>query len=99
MQQSSPTSRVLGVAEDCYMLSILLAVPSCFNVFFGMMSSLHPTSFLMMTCSFTTSRILGVSEDCCMLAILLAVPSCFNGFFWYGAIPTSYIFADFNDLL
>ena len=33
MQQSSatplPTSRVLGVAEDCCMLSIILAVPCC----------------------------------------------------------------------
>ena len=38
MQQSSATpslytSSFLGVAEDCCMLSILLAVPSCFNSF------------------------------------------------------------------
>ena len=37
MQQSSATQSLhlwfLGVAEDCCMLSILLAVPSCFNSF------------------------------------------------------------------
>ena len=48
MQQSFaiplPTSMFLGVAEDCCMLSLLLAVPSCI---FGTVSSLHPTSFLM----------------------------------------------------
>ena len=36
MQQSSATPSLhlwfLGVAEDCCMLSILLAVPSCFNI-------------------------------------------------------------------
>ena len=42
-----PTSWFLGVAEDCCMLSILLAVPSCFNSF-GTVSSLHPTSFLIL---------------------------------------------------
>ena len=50
MQQSSATPKNQrcreGVAEDCCMLSILLAVPSCFNIF-GTVSSLHPTSFLM----------------------------------------------------
>ena len=50
MQQSSATPSLhlwfLGVAEDCCMLSILLAVPSCFNSFWhGVI--LHPTSFLM----------------------------------------------------
>ena len=37
MQQSSATQSLhlwfLGVVEDCCMLSILLAVPSCFNSF------------------------------------------------------------------
>ena len=54
MQQSSATPSLhlwfLGVAEDCCMLSILLAVPSCFNSFWHgvtSVSSLHPTSFLM----------------------------------------------------
>ena len=49
MQQSSATPpyiMILGVAEDCCMLSILLAVPSCFNIF-GTVSSLYPISFLM----------------------------------------------------
>ena len=39
-----PTSRFLGVAEDCCMLSILLAVPSCTYSFWHV---LHPISFLM----------------------------------------------------
>ena len=50
MQQSSATQSLhlwfLGVAEDCCMLSILLAVPLVPTVF-GTVSSLHPTSFLM----------------------------------------------------
>ena len=49
MQQSSATPKNQrcreGVAEDCCMLSILLAVPSCFNSFWH--SVIHPTSFLM----------------------------------------------------
>ena len=48
MQQSSATPSLhlwfLGVAEDCCMLSILLAVPSCFNSFWH---GVIPTSFLM----------------------------------------------------
>ena len=51
MQQSSATQSLhlwfLGVAEDCCMLSLLLAVPSCRPTVFGTVSSLHPTSFLM----------------------------------------------------
>ena len=50
MQQSSATPKNQrcreGIAEDCCMLSILLAVPSCFNSFWHS-QSLHPTSFLM----------------------------------------------------
>ena len=46
MQQSSATPSVhlwfLGVAEDCCMLSILLAVPSCFNSFWH---GVIPTSY------------------------------------------------------
>ena len=50
MQQSSATPKNQrcreGVAEDCCMLSILLAVPRRF-LFQHTVSSLHPTSFLM----------------------------------------------------
>ena len=46
MQQSSATPSLhlwfLGVAEDCCMLSILLAVPSCFNSFWH---GVIPTSY------------------------------------------------------
>ena len=46
MQQSSATQSLhlwfLGVAEDCCMLSILLAVPSCFNSFWH---GVIPTSY------------------------------------------------------
>ena len=46
MQQSSATPSLhlwfLGVAEDCYMLSILLTVPSCFNSFWH---GVIPTSY------------------------------------------------------
>ena len=46
MQQSSATLSLhlwfLGVAEDCCMLSILLAVPSCFNSFWH---GVIPTSY------------------------------------------------------
>ena len=46
MQQSSTTPSLhlwfLGVAEDCCMLSILLAVPSCFNSFWH---GVIPTSY------------------------------------------------------
>ena len=51
MQQSSATPSLhlwfLGVAEDCCMLSILLAVPSCFNSFLARCHPYnHATSFL-----------------------------------------------------
>ena len=46
MQQSSATPSLhlwfLGVAKDCCMLSILLAVPSCFNSFWH---GVIPTSY------------------------------------------------------
>ena len=46
MQQSSATQSLhlwfLGIAEDCCMLSILLAVPSCFNSFWH---GVIPTSY------------------------------------------------------
>ena len=46
MQQSAATPSLhlwfLGVAEDCCMLSILLAVPSCFNSFWH---GVIPTSY------------------------------------------------------
>ena len=44
MQQSSatPSLHVFGVVEDCCMLSILLAVPSCFNRFWhGVIPTSH----------------------------------------------------------
>ena len=44
MQQSSTTRWFLGVAEDICMLSLLLAV--YLAIVFGMVSSLHRTSFL-----------------------------------------------------
>ena len=67
------------------MLSILLAVPSCFNsVWHGVI----PTSYLIFNDFYTCRE--GVVEDCCVLSILLAVPSCFNSF-WHGVIPTSLI--------
>ena len=58
MQQSSATPSLhlwfLGVAEDCCMLSILLAVPSCFNSFWH---GVIPTSYFIFndfyTCTFT----------------------------------------------
>ena len=50
MQQSSATPSLhlwfLGVAEDCCMLSILLAVPSCFNSFWH---GVNPTSYFIFT--------------------------------------------------
>ena len=50
MQQSSATPSLhlwfLGVAEDCCMLSILLAVPSCFNSFWH---GVIPTSYFIFT--------------------------------------------------
>ena len=56
MQQSSVTPSLhvvfLGVGEDCCMLSLLLAVPSCIYSF-GTVSSLHPTSDFY-TCTCTT---------------------------------------------
>ena len=60
MQQSSATQSLhlwfLGVAEDCCMLSILLAVPSCFNSFWH---GVIPTSYFIFndfyTCIYTFS--------------------------------------------
>ena len=43
--QPNPYILVLGVVEDCCMLSVLLALPSCICI---MVSSLHPTSFFTM---------------------------------------------------
>ena len=59
MQQSSATQSLhlwfLGVAEDCCMLSILLAVPSCFNSFWH---GVIPTSYFIFndfyTCNMCT---------------------------------------------
>ena len=55
MKQSSATPSLhlwfLGVAEDCCMLSILLAVPSCFNSFWH---GVIPTSYFdFYTCNST----------------------------------------------
>ena len=46
MQQSSTTPKSQDVAEDCCMLSLLL-VCLLVSTVFGTVSSLHPTSFLM----------------------------------------------------
>ena len=42
----TPTSWFLGVAEDCCILSLLLAVPSCIYSFLHGVTSLHRTSSL-----------------------------------------------------
>ena len=42
MQQSSANPTLLGVAEDCCMLSLLLAVPSCIYSFWH---GVIPTSY------------------------------------------------------
>ena len=63
MQQSSATPSLhlwfLGVAEDCCMLSILLAVPSCFNSFWH---GVIPTSYFIFndfyTCICTSVKII-----------------------------------------
>ena len=56
MQQSSATPSLhlwfLGVAEDCCMLSILLAVPSCFNSFWH---GVIPTSYFIFNDFYTCS--------------------------------------------
>ena len=61
MQQSSATPSLhlwfLGVAEDCCMLSILLAVPSCFNSFWH---GVIPTSYFIFN-DFYTCILLAVS--------------------------------------
>ena len=61
MQQSSTTQSLhlwfLGVAEDCCMLSILLAVPSCFNSFWH---GVIPTYYIIFN-DFYTCRICSTS--------------------------------------
>ena len=56
MQQSSATPKNQrcreGVAEDCCMLSILLAVPSCFNSFWH---GVIPTSYFIFNDFYTCS--------------------------------------------
>ena len=56
MQQSSATPKNKrcrdGVAEDCCMLSILLAVPSCFNSFWH---GVIPTSYFIFNDFYTCS--------------------------------------------
>ena len=58
MQQSSATPSLhlwfLGVAEDCCMLSILLAVPSCFNSFWH---GVIPTSYFIFNDFYTCNNI------------------------------------------
>ena len=57
MQQSSTTQSLhlwfLGVAEDCCMLSILLAVPSCFNSFWH---GVIPTSYFIFNDFYTCTK-------------------------------------------
>ena len=61
MQQSLATPSLhlwfLGVAEDCCMLSILLAVPSCFNSFWHG-GILRPTSDDFYTCIIRLKHVL-----------------------------------------
>ena len=58
MQQSSATPSLhlwfLGVAEDCCMLSILLAVPSCFNSFWH---GVIPTSYFIFNDFYTCNKL------------------------------------------
>ena len=69
MQQSSATQSLhlwfLGVAEDCCMLSILLAVPSCFNSFWH---GVIPTSYFIFndfyTCNITSIKIIKNEIGC-----------------------------------
>ena len=72
MQQSSATPSLhlwfLGVAEDCCMLSILLAVPSCFNSFWH---GVIPTSYFIFN-DFYTCYIYGRPY-----VVLNSVPSIF----------------------
>ena len=63
MQQSSATLSLhlwfLGVAEDCCMLSILLAVPSCFNSFWH---GVIPTSYFIFNDFFTLVYLWGYGQ-------------------------------------
>ena len=65
MQQSSATPSLhlwfLGVAEDCCMLSILLAVPSCFNSFWH---GVIPTSYFIFNDFYTFIIIVGRCSSC-----------------------------------
>ena len=70
MQQSSATPSLhlwfLGVAEDCCMLSILLAVPSCFNSFWH---GVIPTSYFIFNDFYTCSHM-------CPYCLLLFYKNC-----------------------
>ena len=63
MQQSSATPSLhlwfLGVAEDCCMLSILLAVPSCFNSFWH---GVIPTSYFIFNDFYTCTIYKGLTQ-------------------------------------
>ena len=90
MQQSSATPSLhlwfWGVAEDCCMLSLLLAVPSCIYSFWH---GVIPTSYFIFN-DFYTCSIIHVSPS-----VYTKLPSCIYSF-WHGVIPTSYfIFNDF----
>ena len=90
MQQSSATPQNQrcreGVAEDCCMLSLLLAVPSCIYSFWH---GVIPTSYFIFN-DFYTCSIIHVSPS-----VYTKLPSCIYSF-WHGVIPTSYfIFNDF----
>ena len=90
MQQSSATPQNQrcreGVAEDCCILSLLLAVPSCIYSFWH---GVIPTSYFIFY-DFYTCSIIHVSPS-----VYTKLPSCIYSF-WHGVIPTSYfIFKDF----
>ena len=67
MQQSSATPSlhlwVLGVAEDCCMLSILLAVPSCFNSFWH---GVIPTSYFIFNDFYTCTLYYDIRVAACL---------------------------------
>ena len=76
MQQSSATPSLhlwfLGVAEDCCMHSILLAVRSCFN---GFWHGVIPTSYFIFNDFYTciTEEWMGLSSYLMCIADIVAV--------------------------
>ena len=84
MQQSSATPSLhlwfLGVAEDCCMLSILLAVPSCFNSFWH---GVIPTSYFIFNDFYTCIHIhVHPAHSAC---IILSSDKCTCTYYYYSS--------------